>query len=159
MASIVVVVDADEAERRSIASTLAADGFSLTQVESLVEGLVQALETNVELVVIAEDKGPMGIDEVLPVYRRVTRAPLLVIGDGGGPGEDVLLDRGADFFLPRPFRPSELAVRARVLIQRGPGPRRERRDFPTGSLPSRPHETVAPTIDVITSDRSANEAA
>ena len=147
MTGLVVVVDADETERRSVATALAADGLDLVQVESLVEGLVQAVNTEPALIIIAEGPGPIRMDEVLPVYRRVTRAPLLVIGDGGDPGEDVLLDRGADFFLPRPFRPSELAVRARVLIQRGQGPRREPRDFPAGSQQS------------LSSDRPVNEAA
>jgi DNA-binding response OmpR family regulator len=133
VSNLVVVVDADETERRTVATALAADGLNLVQVESLVEGLIQAVNTDPELIIIADGPGPIRVDEVLPVYRRVTRAPLLIIGDGGDPGEDVLLDRGADFFLPRPFRPSELAVRARVLIQRGHSPRREPRDFPSGS--------------------------
>jgi DNA-binding response OmpR family regulator len=158
MADLVVVIDVDETERRSVAAALAADGLDLVQVESVVEGLMRVVDKEPSLIVIAEGPGPVQVVDVLPVIRRLTQAPVLVIGDDSGPGEGITLDRGADFFLARPFRPSELAVRARVLIQRGRGPKRERGDFP-GGIDENGDGDPPPKSDRSNRHRSTKEAA
>jgi len=131
--SLVLIIDPDQIERRYIAAILAADGFDLVQVASVIEGLVQAARREPSLVILAEETAPVSVEDAIAVLRRLTGAPLMVVGDGGG-GEGVAtLRAGGDFFLARPFTAPELAGRARMLVRRG----REGRTEETGAEQSR----------------------
>lgn len=114
-----LIIDADDIERRYIAAILAADGFDLVQTGSIVEGLVYGLRANPALVVVAEqaEAGAVPAADVLPVLRRLTDAPVMVVGGGGGDEETAAFST-ADYYLARPFRPAELSSRARMLARR-----------------------------------------
>ena len=131
MGKLVLIIDADDIERRYIAAILAADGFDLVQTGSIIEGLVYGLRANPAVVVVAEqvEAGAVPAADVLPVLRRLTDAPVMVIGGGDG-GEEASAFSGADYYLARPFRPAELSSRARMLARRAdpaPGDRQEPR--------------------------------
>ncbi len=119
MENLVLIIDQDDIERRYIATVLAADGFDIIQVGSVVEGMVQEMAHEPALIVVAEETPPVGVDEVIALIRRLTSAPVMVVGGGGDTGELASLRSGGDYYLSRPFRGAELTARARLLVQRG----------------------------------------
>ncbi len=125
MEDLVLIIDQEDVERRYIATVLAADGFDLIQVATVVEGMVQAMTHDPALIIVSEDCGPVRVDEVIALIRRLTEAPLMVVGGGGDSGELASLRGGSDYYLSRPFRGAELAARARLLIQRSSADIRE----------------------------------
>ncbi len=125
MEDLVLIIDQEDVERRYIATVLAADGFDLIQVATVVEGMVQAMTHDPALIIVSEESSPVRIDEVIALIRRLTEAPLMVVGGGGDSGELASLRGGGDYYLSRPFRGAELAARARLLIRRSAGGMRE----------------------------------
>ncbi len=113
-----LIIDPDDIERRYIAAILAADGFDVFQVPSTIEGLVQAMKAGPDLVVISEETHPVRVHEAVSVLRRLTSAPLMIVGTGESGGEMASLREGGDFYLTRPFGAPELASRVRMLIRR-----------------------------------------
>jgi len=117
--NLVLIIDPDDTERRYIATVLAADGFDLLQVAGLIEGMVMEMAHGASLIVLAEDTGPVRVEDVIALIRRLSEAPLMIVGPAGGGGELAALRVGGDYYLERPFRAAELAARARSLIHRG----------------------------------------
>ena len=125
MEDLILIIVQEDVERRYIAAVLAADGFDLIQVPSVVEGMVQTMAHDPALIIIAEETSPVRLDEVIALIRRLTAAPVMIVGSGGEGGELASLKGGGDYYLARPFRGTELAARARALIQRSSAGRRE----------------------------------
>lgn len=122
-----LIIDEDDTERRYIATLLAADGFDVIQVQSVVAGLVQEMAHEPALIILAEETSPVRVHEVIALLRRLSKAPVIVVGGGGEIDELTSLDSGGDYYLSRPVRGAELTTRARQLIQRGARDIRETR--------------------------------
>jgi DNA-binding response OmpR family regulator len=118
MDNLVLIIDQDDIERRYIATVLAADGFDIIQVASVVEGMVQEMAHDPALIVVAEETAPVRVDEVIALLRRLSKAPVIIVGGGDDSDELASLRGGGDYYLARPFRGAELSARARLLIQR-----------------------------------------
>jgi DNA-binding response OmpR family regulator len=116
---VVLVIDRDDAERRRIAVILWEASFRVIAAARTIQGMVQVMEAEPTLIVMAEETKPLRLQEVVRVVHRLTGAPVMVIGSGGTEEEVELLMGGADFYLGRPFTPAELVSRARMLIRRG----------------------------------------
>jgi DNA-binding response OmpR family regulator len=124
VSNLILVVDSDAIERRYISALLAADGFSVTQVDRAVDGMVAITAIEPSLVILAVGRG-MAVEEArlrLPqlvrIFRRITNAPVAIIGDPESSDEIEALVSGGDIFLPRGFGASELISRARMLTRR-----------------------------------------
>jgi DNA-binding response OmpR family regulator len=118
MGNLVLIIDQDDVERRYISTVLAADGFDIIQVASVVEGMVQEMAHDPVLIVVAEETAPVRVDEVIALLRRLSNAPVMIVGGGGDSDELASLRSGGDYYLARPYRGAELTARARLLIQR-----------------------------------------
>ncbi len=158
-----LIIDPDDIERRYIAAILAADGFDVLQVSSMIEGLVQVTRGDPDLVVISEETHPVRVHEAVSVLRQLISAPLMIVGTGEG-GEEMASLGGGDFYLTRPFGAPELASRVRMLIRHagarpkrgGTGPEDRAND---GSAAS-PHHTGSRPARVVKWRRGfAGEAA
>jgi DNA-binding response OmpR family regulator len=125
MYDLVLIIDQESVERRFMASVLAADGFDLIQVASVVEGMVEAMSHDPALIIVAEETDPVPVDDVIALLRRLTEVPLIVVGSGGDNDELTSLKGGGDYYLARPFGAVELAARTRLLIKRSRGDIRE----------------------------------
>ena len=112
-----LVIDSDELELHRIAAALRQADFEVAEAASAVEGLVEVLDRDPLLIVLAEEVAPLDAGEVLLVLRRLTDAPIMLVGSGGEPEERDILDAGGDFYLRRPFRREVLLARARVLLR------------------------------------------
>lgn len=114
----VLVIDEDELERRRVVRDIRAAGMVVVEASDTVEGLVHILEEDPEVIVLAEEMPPFEAEDLVRVVRRLTDAPLIILGSGGEPPEVSALDRGADAYLRRPFSPAALLARARALLRR-----------------------------------------
>jgi two-component system KDP operon response regulator KdpE len=115
---LVLIVDRSSIERRYVAAILAADGFHVVQMAGVIEGFIEVMEKDPALIVLAEETEPLQPEEVISVVRRVSSAPVMVLGGGELPAETPSLMSGGDFYLKRPFGPADLAGRARMLTSR-----------------------------------------
>jgi len=115
----VLVIDQDAQERRQVAAVLWEADFQVVGVASTIQGMIQLIDTEPALIVMAEETEPLRLYEVVRFVRGLTGAPVMVIGSGGMTEEVELLMRGGDFYLGRPFTAAELVSRARMLVRRG----------------------------------------
>jgi DNA-binding response OmpR family regulator len=115
---VVLLIDPDELERRRLQRAFAGEGIELLEAETAIEGLFETLERDPMLILLAEQVPPLEAGELLLVLRRITGAPVIVIGSGDEPEESSALDLGADFYLRRPFGDKVALARARSLIRR-----------------------------------------
>jgi two-component system response regulator ChvI len=118
---VVLLIDPDELERKRLQRAFAREGFRLLEAESAIEGLFETLERDPVLILLAEQVPPLEAGELLLVLRRITEAPVIVIGSGEEPEEGAALELGADFYLRRPFGDKIALARARALIRRHRG--------------------------------------
>lgn len=124
MPGLVLIVDEDELERRYISALLAADGFDVMQVEQAIEGMVAITALEPSLVILApgprlsEEARRVRIPQLVRVFRRITNAPLAIIGDPQPSDEIDSLVSGGDLYIPRTFGASELISRCRMLVRR-----------------------------------------
>ncbi len=118
MAEPILLVDTNDVERRRLSRALEQAGFRVVEAASGVEGLFQVLESAPVLILLAEEVPPLEAADLLMVLRRISDAPLIIIGRGGDPEEVAALEDGADFYARRPFSPEVLLARARALLRR-----------------------------------------
>lgn len=118
MSQTVLLIDADEDERQAVGRALREAGASVVEVSTGSQGLLQVLDLAPDVVVLAEEVPPLQGREVLAVLRRLSDAPVVILGSGGDPEEPTALDLGADSYLRRPLRPAVLVARIRALIRR-----------------------------------------
>ena len=118
MAQKVLVIDQDEPERHWVVSALRQAGMVVVEASSSVEGLVNVLEEAPQVIVLAEEMPPLEAEDLVRVVRRLTDAPVIILGSGGEPREVSALERGADAYLRRPPTPATLLAWARALLRR-----------------------------------------
>ncbi len=116
----IAIIDADEVQRRRTASALAAAGFSILQASGSVEGLLQVLDSGPDLIVVAEGMPPLQAGDLITVLRRISNAPIIVIGDDGDPSEIAALASGADVYVRRRDSRRLLTARVIALLRRFP---------------------------------------
>lgn len=90
----------------------------VVEASSTVEGLVDVLEEVPEVIVLAEEMPPLEAEDLIRVVRRLTDAPLIILGSDGEPTEVSALERGADAYLRRPFDLATLLAWTRALLRR-----------------------------------------
>ncbi len=116
-----VIIDADEAERRRIAVALGAAGFETLEASASVEGLLQVLDSGPDLILLAEEMPPLQAADLLVILRRASDAPIIVIGEGGDPEEIAALESGADSYVREGTSLRLLTARANALLRRHTG--------------------------------------
>lgn len=70
-----VIIDADEAERRRITLALSSAGLEVLQASASVEGLLEVLDSNPDLIVLAEEMPPLQAADLVVILTRVSSAP------------------------------------------------------------------------------------
>lgn len=87
--------------------------------------VVEVMRQNPAVILMSENMPTLGTVEILPLLRRLTRAPIVILGNGGDmPVLSALLD-GADMYMSKPLNYPELLSRVRALIRRSNPDQRE----------------------------------
>jgi DNA-binding response OmpR family regulator len=122
--TLVLVINEDDIERRFMGSVLAADGFDVIQAPRAVDAIFAVAAGEPSLILMATRRGLVFEAAHLPahrlirVIRRITDAPLVIIGDSQSADEISSMTNGGDVYLPRHYSVSELISRCWLLIRR-----------------------------------------
>lgn len=81
-------------------------------------GVLYVMRENPGIIVMSEDMPSLEGVEFLPLLRRLTRAPIIVVGAGGEAAVVRALLQGADMYLRTPPNYRELLSRVRALMRR-----------------------------------------
>jgi two-component system KDP operon response regulator KdpE len=117
--SVVLVVEDDQALRRTLRATLRARTFDVLEAATGEEALSLISRGGPDLVIL--DLGLPGIDgvETLRHLRSFTNVPVLVLSVRDGLRDKVVaLESGADDYMVKPFEAEELLARAQAHLRR-----------------------------------------
>jgi DNA-binding response OmpR family regulator len=112
-----LMIDVDE-NRQSVVLALQQSGFRVTEALESGEGVKATLDGSPYVIVVGEEMPPINGVELLPVLRRLTDAPIIVLGAGGEMAMVQALLQGADVYLVRPVNLREFMARVRALMRR-----------------------------------------
>ncbi len=104
--------------RCSIVNGLACNNFEVIYEANGGQGVARILDMNPEVIVLSEDTPVVGGVEYLPLIRRVTSAPIVIVGDGDDIRVVSALVNGADMYVRKPVNSQELVSRVRALCRR-----------------------------------------
>jgi DNA-binding response OmpR family regulator len=112
-----LIIDADE-NRESVVPALRDAGYQVIEAVESGEGVRHILDDSPRIIIVGEEMPPIDGVELLPLLRRLTGSPIIVLGSGGEMALVRALFQGADFYLTRPVNLSELLARIRALLRR-----------------------------------------
>ena len=119
-APLVLLVDADESERLSLAAVLQSSGFQVAGAVDAVAGLRQAVQLR-PAVVVLDARLPGGDAEVvlarLQALPQLAGVPVVIMERRRLPvGLEHAAARGGAVYLPKPFHPDELVAAVRTAL-------------------------------------------
>ena len=115
----VLILDPDSGARAELAELFNEAGYEVEEETRAAPAISRVMRRDPSVVVIAEEIPSLDGVEILPLLRRLTKAPIVVTGDGDDTSSvvRVLLD-GGDAFIGRPLNRRELMARVRALLRR-----------------------------------------
>ena len=112
-----LIIDTDE-NRQSVVLALQDVGFRVIEAGESGEGVRHTLDDSPRIIIVGEEMPPTNGVDLLPLLRRLTESPIIVLGSGGEMAMVRALFQGADFYLTRPVNARELIARIRALLRR-----------------------------------------
>ena len=121
----VLVADWNEPERKAMAGYLAEYECHVAEASDSSDTVSLVMRDPGQVVVMAEEMPPLDFVDLLPLVRRLTRSPIIVVGAGGQSAVLHALLQGADAYMTRPVSRQELLARIRRLLRasNGHGPK------------------------------------
>ncbi|MDA1226668.1 MAG: response regulator transcription factor [Chloroflexi bacterium] len=113
----ILIIDTQKEVCRATADLLTPDGFEVISEVDSGDGISRLMQRTPGLVIMSESMPPLDTIELLPLARRLTSSPIIVIGDGGETAVVKCLLQGADVYLSKPVNCRELHIRARSLYR------------------------------------------
>ena len=113
----ILILGNDQDLRVSVVDLLNVEGFEATVLEDSSDGIARVMQSNPALVIMSEDMLPLDGVELLPLLRRLTASPIIVVGAGGETAVVKALLQGADMYISRPINYRELLSRIRALLR------------------------------------------
>jgi DNA-binding response OmpR family regulator len=112
-----LIIDADE-NRQNVVLALQDAGFRVTEALESGEGVRHILEVSPRVIIVGEEIPPTNGAELLPLLRRLTESPIIILGSGGEMAMVRALFQGTDLYLTRPVSIRKLIARIRALLRR-----------------------------------------
>lgn len=131
----VLVVEDDEAIRRSIVAQLRGEGYETVEAEDGKEGLAAVRSERPDVIVTDLAMPVMDGFTFVATVRKTATTPIIVLSVRAGESDRVrALDLGADDFVAKPFSIAELLARVRAQLRRSGMAGVSRLDFPGLSI-------------------------
>ncbi|MCH7744944.1 MAG: response regulator transcription factor [Chloroflexi bacterium] len=118
MLSYILILETDDGARRSIVELFQNESFDVVEEVDSSDGITRVMQNSPDIIVMSEDMPPLDGVELLPLMRRLTSAPIIVLGLGGEVAVVKALMDGADMYLQKPLNYRELLSRARAMFRR-----------------------------------------
>ena len=114
----VLMLDPEVESRGDLATAIVEAGFEVRRESSSGGGIAQVLEVDPDVILLSQDMPPLDGVVMLSLLRRMTMAPIIVVGSRGESVAVEALLQGADMYMAEPVRQRELVARVRALIRR-----------------------------------------
>ncbi len=118
MLQYVLVIEIDACFRTALTEVFQGEGIEVVAEADSGGGVARIMQCVPGVVLMAEEMPPLDGVELLPLARRLTSSPIIVVGDGGDTAVVKALLQGADMYLRRPVNYLELLGRIRALARR-----------------------------------------
>ena len=114
----VLMLDPEVESRGDLATAIVEAGFEVRRESSSGGGIAQVLEVDPDVILLSQDMPPLDGVVILSLLRRMTMAPIIVVGSRGESVAVEALLQGADMYVAEPVRQRELVARVRALVRR-----------------------------------------
>ncbi len=114
----VLMLETEIESRGDLATAVVDAGFEVRRESSSGGGVAQLLEVDPDVILMSQDMPPLAGVPMLSLLRRMTTAPIIVVGSRGESVAVEALLQGADMYVAEPVRQRELVARVRALIRR-----------------------------------------
>ena len=112
------MLDPEVESRGDLATAIVEAGFEVRRESSSGGGIAQVLEVDPDVILLSQDMPPLDGVVMLSLLRRMTMAPIIVVGSRGESVAVEALLQGADMYVAEPVRQRELVARVRALVRR-----------------------------------------
>ena len=118
MLQYVLIIEIDPSFRRALTEVFQREGIEVVAEVDSGGGVARIMQRAPGVVLMAEEMPSLDGVELLPLARRLTSSPIIVVGDGGDTAVVKALLQGADMYLRKPVNYLELLSRIRALARR-----------------------------------------
>ncbi len=118
MLQYVLIIEIDTIFRTALTQVFRGEGIEVIAEADSGGGVARIMQRVPGVVLMAEDMPSLDGVELLPLARRLTSSPIIVVGDGGDTAVVKALLQGADMYLRKPVNYVELLSRINALARR-----------------------------------------
>ncbi len=118
MLQYLLIIEIDASFRTALTEVFQGEGIEVVAEADSGGGVARIMQRVPGVVLMADEMPSLDGVELLPLARRLTSSPLIVVGDGGDTAVVKALLQGADMYLRKPVNYLELLSRIRALARR-----------------------------------------
>jgi two-component system KDP operon response regulator KdpE len=116
---VILIIDDEPQIRKLLVITLGSNGFNIVEAETATEGMLEAANKSPDLILLDIGLPDKSGHDVLRNLREWYTKPIIILSAQDNE-EDIVsaLERGANDYIAKPFRTSELLARLRSVLQK-----------------------------------------